>query len=95
VLSVLRYSGGDEEAIRMANNTSYGLSNYIQTRDAGRAMRIAERPRSGTVCIGASLAYNAPDTPFGGYRKSGLGREHGIEGWREFLLTKAISTPAA
>lgn len=93
VLSVIRFDGGDDEAIRIANNTMYGLSGYIQTSDTDRALRIASRLRTGTVNISLS-AYNSPNGPFGGYGMSGLGREHGIEGWREFLQTKAIATPA-
>lgn len=93
VLSVIRFDGGDDEAIRIANNTRYGLSGYIQTRDSDRAWRIASRLRTGSINIGLS-AYNSPNVPFGGYGMSGLGREHGIEGWCEFLQTKTIATPA-
>jgi aldehyde dehydrogenase (NAD+) len=93
VLSVLKFDGDDDEAVRIANNTMYGLSGYIQTRDLDRAWRIAYRLRTGTVNIGPS-AFQSPNVPFGGYGMSGLGREHGIEGWREFLQTKSIATPA-
>jgi aldehyde dehydrogenase (NAD+) len=93
VLSVLKYSGGDDEAVRIADSTMYGLSGYVQTRDAERGKRIARRMRTGTVNVNNSI-YNAPDTPFGGYGASGLGREHGTDGWREFLQAKTIATPA-
>ena len=93
VLSVLRYSGDDEEAIRIANNTKYGLSGYVQTRDVERGVKIAKRMRTGTVSVNTSV-HNSPDTPFGGYGASGLGREHGIDGWLEFVQAKTIATPA-
>ena len=93
VLSIIRYQGGDDEAIRMANNSTYGLSAYIQTRDADRAWRIANRLKAGTVNVGMSF-HLSPDTPFGGFGQSGIGREHGEEGFREYLQSKTISTPA-
>jgi aldehyde dehydrogenase (NAD+) len=93
VLAVLKYAGDDDEAVRVANNTAYGLSGYVQSRNSDRAWRIANRLRTGTVNINTSI-HNSPDTPFGGYGKSGLGREHGIDGWREFLQPKTIASPA-
>jgi aldehyde dehydrogenase (NAD+) len=93
VLSVIRYDGDDDEAVRVANNSRYGLSAYVQYSDAERAWRIAGRLRAGTVNIGASF-YLSPDTPFGGYGMSGVGREHGVEGFREYLQAKAIASPA-
>jgi aldehyde dehydrogenase (NAD+) len=93
VLTVQKYSGDDDEALRVINDNPYGLSAYIQTRDIDRAWYIAHRIRSGTVNIGLS-AYNSPDTPFGGYGMSGVGREHGTDGWREFLQSKTIAHPA-
>jgi aldehyde dehydrogenase (NAD+) len=93
VLTVLRYSGGDDEAVRIANATPYGLGAYVQTTDSERAWKIARAVRSGGVAIGPSF-WVASDTPFGGYGASGLGREHGVEGFLEFLQAKAISTPA-
>ncbi|GAA4553626.1 aldehyde dehydrogenase family protein [Pseudonocardia xishanensis] len=93
VLTVLRYDGPDEEAIRIANATPYGLGGFVQTRDPERAWRVAESLRSGGVAIGPSF-WVAADTPFGGYGASGLGRERGVEGFREFLQAKAISSPA-
>jgi aldehyde dehydrogenase (NAD+) len=93
VLSVLKYDGGDAEAVRIANNSTYGLSGYVQTRDLDRASWIANRIRTGTVNIGPAVYYS-PNVPFGGYRKSGIGREHGVDGFREFLQSKTIATPA-
>jgi aldehyde dehydrogenase (NAD+) len=93
VLSVIPYDGDDDEAVRLANNSRYGLSAYIQTTDADRAWRIANRLKAGTVNVGMSF-YLSPDTPFGGYGISGLGREHGEDGFREYLQAKTIATPA-
>jgi aldehyde dehydrogenase (NAD+) len=93
VLTVVRYDGDDDEAVRVANNSRYGLSSYIQTSDPERAWRLANRMKAGTVNIGPSF-YLSPDTPFGGYGISGVGREHGEDGFREYLQAKTISTPA-
>lgn len=93
VLTVVRYDGDDDEAVRVANNTRYGLSGYVQSGDPERAWNVATRLKAGTVNIGPSF-YLSPDTPFGGYGISGLGVEHGEEGFREYLQTKTVATPA-
>jgi aldehyde dehydrogenase (NAD+) len=93
VLVVIKYDGDDDVAVRIANNTRYGLSGYVQSRDVDRAFRIANRLRTGTVNIGPSTSLS-PNTPFGGWGMSGLGREHGVEGWREYLQSKTIASPA-
>ena len=94
VLTVVPFDGDDDEAVRVANNTRYGLSAYVQSGDPERAWRIANRLKAGTVNIGASF-YLSPDTPFGGYGISGVGREHGEDGFREYLQAKTIASPAA
>jgi aldehyde dehydrogenase (NAD+) len=93
VLTVVRYDGDDDEALRVANNSRYGLSAYVQSRDPDRAWKMANRLKAGTVNIGASF-YLSPDTPFGGYGISGVGREHGEDGFREYLQAKTIASPA-
>jgi aldehyde dehydrogenase (NAD+) len=93
VLTVLKYEGGDDEAVRIANATPYGLGAFVQSTDADRAWKIANAMHSGGVAIGPSF-WVAADTPFGGYGASGTGRERGVEGFLEFLQVKAISTPA-
>jgi aldehyde dehydrogenase (NAD+) len=93
VLAVIKYDGDDDEAVRVANNSKYGLSGNIQSSDLDRAGRIADRLRTGTINIGLSR-HNSPITPFGGYGISGLGREHGLEGWKEYLQSKTIASPA-
>ena len=93
VLTVVKFDGGEDEAVRVANNSRYGLSAYVQTSDPERAWRIANRLKAGTVNIGPSF-YLSPDTPFGGYGISGVGREHGEDGFREYLQAKTIASPA-
>lgn len=79
----------EEDAIRIANDTPYGLSAYIQTGDVARGKRIARRLRAGMVRINhAPHSYNAP---FGGYKQSGNGREWGEYGFEDYLEIKAIS----
>ncbi len=80
----------DEDAIRIANTNSYGLSGGVSTADHDRAMRIAKRIRTGTFSINNGMCI-AGDLPFGGYKASGIGREWGVEGIEEFLETKLIA----
>ncbi|MCX4095724.1 aldehyde dehydrogenase family protein [Nocardia sp. alder85J] len=93
VLSVIRYSGDDDEAVRVANNSRYGLSAYVQSADEDRAWAVAHKLRAGTVNINNSF-YLSPDAPFGGYGISGDGVEHGVAGFREYLRIKSIASPA-
>ncbi len=88
VLAIIPFDT-EEEAIRIANDTVYGLSNYVQTQDLVKANRVARRLRSGMVEMnGQSLAAGSP---FGGYKQSGNGREGGVWGLEDFLEVKAIS----
>ena len=87
VLSILPYKDEDD-AVRIANDTPYGLSGYVSSADLGRARAVARRLRTGNVHLnGAPVDMTAP---FGGYKQSGLGREWGAYGLEEFLETKAI-----
>jgi aldehyde dehydrogenase (NAD+) len=87
VLTMLTYDS-EEDAIRMANDTVYGLSGYVQSGDLEHARKVASRIRSGNVHInGAGGDFTAP---FGGYKQSGNGREWGDYGFEEFLETKAV-----
>lgn len=85
----------EEEAIQIANDTPYGLTNYIQTQDGAKANRVARRLRSGMVEINGQA--RSAGSPFGGYKQSGNGREGGIWGLEDFLEVKAIGgwTPEA
>ncbi|MCE2390269.1 MAG: aldehyde dehydrogenase family protein [Proteobacteria bacterium] len=84
----------EEDAIRIANHSSYGLSGAILAADLERAKRIARRVRTGTMTINGGVWYG-PEVPFGGYKCSGLGRENGRAGFEEFLEIKALGEPAA
>ncbi len=87
VLAILGY-GSDDEAVAIANDTDYGLSGYVSSADPARANAIARRLRTGMVHInGAGGDFKAP---FGGYKKSGNGREWGVEGLEEFLEKKSV-----
>lgn len=87
VLSILTYKD-EEDAIRIANDTVYGLSGYVSSSDLGRARAVARRLRTGNVHLnGAPIDLAGP---FGGYKQSGLGREWGAFGIEEFLEVKAI-----
>jgi len=88
VLSIIPFEGEDE-AIRIANDTSYGLSSYVQTGDPERAKRMARQLRSGMVQLNG--AGRASGSPFGGYKQSGNGREGGKWGLEDFLEVKAVS----
>ena len=87
VLAILPYEN-EEEAIAIANDTPYGLSGYVSSGNLERARRVASRLRTGNVHLnGAPAAF---DAPFGGYKQSGNGREWGVNGFEEFLETKAV-----
>src|SRR3546814_12086245 len=66
----------DDDAVRIANDSEYGLSGSIFSADPDRALRIARRIRSGTLNVNGANFF-APDSPFGGYKQSGIGREMG------------------
>ena len=80
----------EEEAIRLANQTEYGLVSYVYTRDLARALRVAEAIESGMVGINRGLVSD-PAAPFGGMKQSGIGREGGHEGLLEFTESKYIA----
>ena len=91
VLCVLKYDG-DDDAVRIANNSMYGLSGAVTSASLERAEAVARRIRTGTVSVNGGLWFG-PDSPFGGYRQSGTGREHGVEGFEEYLETKTLGLP--
>jgi aldehyde dehydrogenase (NAD+) len=92
VLSILPYKD-EEDAIRMANDTVYGLSSYVTSSDIERSRRIARRIRAGMVHLNGSRGDTA--APFGGYKQSGNGREWGQFGFEEFLEIKSMFGYAA
>jgi len=79
----------EEEAIRLANDTSYGLASGIQTSDLRRALRLAEKIKAGTVWLNTWHKYH-PNAPFGGYKLSGFGREQGAEALEGYTQYKTI-----
>ena len=87
VLCITTYSN-EEEAIELANDSEYGLSGGVWSGNEDRAMKVARKLRTGQVSINGG-AFNVT-APFGGYKKSGLGRELGVHGMEEFLETKSI-----
>jgi aldehyde dehydrogenase (NAD+) len=88
VLSIIGFKD-EEEAIKIANDTSYGLAGYVSSGDIERARRVAKRIRAGNVNLNG--AANERAAPFGGYKQSGNGREWGKFGLEEFLEVKAIA----
>jgi len=87
VLTIIPFDT-EEEAIAIANDTEYGLTNYLQTSDKERVRRVARRLRSGMVDINGQ--FRSAGSPFGGYKQSGNGREGGVWGLEDFLEIKAI-----
>jgi aldehyde dehydrogenase (NAD+) len=91
---VVQTHEGDDDAVRIANNSRYGLSGGVLCEDEDRAVAVARRIRTGTISVNGGM-WHAPDAPFGGYKQSGIGRENGIAGLEEFLQTKLLARPAA
>ncbi len=87
VLCILPYKT-EEEAIQIANDTPYGLSAYVWSRDNSHARKVGARIRAGQVCLNG--AFGDMKTPFGGFKMSGNGREYGEHGLRDFLEVKAV-----
>jgi len=87
VLSIIPYRDEDE-AVKIANDTQYGLAGYVSSKNLDRARKVAARLRAGQINVnGAQMDFAAP---FGGYKQSGNGREWGVFGFEEFLETKAV-----
>jgi aldehyde dehydrogenase (NAD+) len=84
---------GDDDAVRLANDSPYGLSGAVYGGDLERAWAVAKRIRSGTVSVNGGIWYGG-DVPFGGFKQSGIGREMGIAGLEEYLETKVVAEPA-
>ncbi|HEX9681683.1 MAG TPA: aldehyde dehydrogenase family protein [Acidimicrobiales bacterium] len=92
VLCVIGYED-DDDAVRIANDSDYGLSGTITSGDLDHAKRVAHRIRTGTLGLNGGVWYGA-DAPFGGYKQSGIGRQCGIEGLEIFTETKTVGWPA-
>lgn len=88
ILSVIKFRD-EEEAVRIANDTRFGLAAAVWTQNVHRAHRVAHRLRAGSVWINAYRVVSFA-APFGGFKESGLGRENGIDAMREFSETKSV-----
>ena len=89
VLAVIAYND-EEDAVRIANDSDFGLSGSVWSASEERALAVARRIRTGTINVNGGNFY-AADAPFGGYKQSGIGREMGLEGFEEYLETKTIA----
>lgn len=89
VLAVIAYDSEDD-AVRIANDSDFGLSGSVWAGSEARGVALARRIRAGTVNVNGGNFYG-PDAPFGGYKQSGIGREMGPEGFEEYLETKTIA----
>jgi aldehyde dehydrogenase (NAD+) len=89
VLAVIPYDD-DDDAVRIANDSGYGLSGGVFSASEERATAIARRVRTGSIGINGGVWYGA-DSPYGGYKSSGIGRQNGIEGFEQYLETKAVA----
>jgi aldehyde dehydrogenase (NAD+) len=90
VLSIIPYKN-EEEAIAIANDTSYGLCAYVSSADKNRAYRVAAQIDAGRICING-LAHDSK-VPFGGFKQSGIGREYGEFGLEAYFEVKALLEP--
>src|SRR5207244_11542479 len=89
VVTVIRYDDEDD-AVRLANDSPYGLGGAVFTSDLERGIAVASRIRTGT-CVINDGAPAGGGGPFGGYKRSGIGREYGKEGWDTYLEVKSVS----
>jgi aldehyde dehydrogenase (NAD+) len=88
VLTVIPYED-DDDAVRIANDSPYGLSGGVYSASKERALAIATRVRTGSISVNGGDWYGA-DGPYGGYKTSGIGRQNGTEGFETYLQTKLI-----
>jgi aldehyde dehydrogenase (NAD+) len=91
VLVVIPYRD-DDDAVRIANDSPYGLSCAVTGASEDRALNVARRIRAGTASINGGV-WLAPDSPFGGYKASGIGRQNGVEGFAQYTETKTLAGP--
>ena len=88
VAAILRVAD-EAEAVRVANDTSFGLAGSIWTRDIGRALRVAKAVRAGSLAINSNQVIHTK-APFGGYKMSGMGRENGMHAFESYTQVKNV-----
>jgi len=92
VLVIIPYED-DDDAVRIANDSSYGLAGFVISNDLERSQGVGRRLRAGTVGLNGGAAIGA-DVPFGGYKDSGVGRQNGTAGFAQYLEVKSVAWPA-
>jgi len=93
VLCVIPFEDEDD-AVRIANDSGYGLSGGVFSASDERATAVARRVRTGSIGVNGGIWYGA-DSPYGGYKWSGIGRQNGLEGFEQYLETKAVAWPTS
>jgi aldehyde dehydrogenase (NAD+) len=83
----------DDDAVRIANDSVYGLSGGVFSGSLERSLRVAERIRTGSFAVNGGMPIGQPDMPFGGYKHSGIGRQNGIAGFDQYVETKSVAWP--
>jgi aldehyde dehydrogenase (NAD+) len=91
VLVVIPYDDEDD-AVRIANDSTYGLASYIMSGDKERGKALARRMRAGNCSVNGGSTYG-PDVPFGGYKDSGVGRQNGLAGFEQYVELKSVAWP--
>jgi acyl-CoA reductase-like NAD-dependent aldehyde dehydrogenase len=91
VLAVIPYDT-EEDAIRIANDSQYGLAGNVMAGSLEKGLEVARRMRAGIIGVNGGAAYGA-DVPFGGYKASGVGRQNGTEGFHQYLEVKSVAWP--
>jgi len=92
VLVVIPYDD-ENDAVRIANDSAYGLAGNVMSASLDRSLAVARRLRAGFIGLNGTVGYGA-DTPFGGYKASGVGRQNGVEGFRQYTEVKSVAYPA-
>jgi aldehyde dehydrogenase (NAD+) len=92
VLSVIPYETEDD-AVRIANDSPYGLAGNVMSESLDHALAVARRLRAGFLGVNGAAGYGA-DTPFGGYKNSGVGRQNGTHGFDQYTEVKSVAYPA-
>jgi aldehyde dehydrogenase (NAD+) len=84
----------DDDAVRIANESLYGLAGGVFSSSLERSLAVAHRIRAGMVTVNGGAPHGA-DMPFGGYKHSGVGRQNGVAGFEQYLETKSVAWPAS